>query len=187
MSVFVLRPHGAAGMASDRFQTEMDWVQSLTGDAKVTAGSVVSWQSIAATLNEFVKHFNAITFGSDQPDAKRYREVQLKKVIIGLLYEMDACLDYWARKLREGNLLDPAIVDKKKGFKTACKKVGLDVLKEIRNGVAFHFTDYLSDPDAIVTTYQKLDGISLDSINEILRAANDCGYAMRDKLLGSMK
>ncbi len=173
-------------MANDRFETEIDWVQRLTGDEKVKAGSVVSWQAITTTLNELVKHFNAITFGADQPETRRYREVQLKKVIIGLLYEMDACFDYWAWKLREANLLDKAIVDKRKEFKTACKKVGLDVLKGIRNGVAFHFTDYLSDPDAIVATYQTVDGISLDSINEILGAATQCGCAMRDKVVGSM-
>jgi hypothetical protein len=173
-------------MAIDRFQSQLDWVRGFGGDDKVKAGSAVSWEAIASTLNEIVRQFNAITFGSNEQDSKRYREVQLKKVIIGLLYEMDACLDYWARELLKGNLLDQDIVDKKKEFKTACKKVGLDVLKQIRNGVAFHFTDYLTDPDAIVSTYEKVDRITLDSINEILRAANLCGYAMRDKVVGSM-
>ena len=37
----------------------------------------------------------------------------------GLLYEMDACLDYWAEKLREANLLDQSIVDKKKEYARA--------------------------------------------------------------------
>ena len=164
----------------------IDWVQSLDGDDKVKAGSVMSWQATASTLNELVKHFNAITFGSDDPEAKRYREVQLKKVIIGLLFEMDACLDLWAGELQKADLLDQEIKDKKKEFKTACKKVGLDVLKQIRNGVAFHFTDYLKDPEAVVATYQQVDQITMDSINEILRAANFCGYAMRDKVTESI-
>jgi hypothetical protein len=165
----------------------MDWVQSLTGDQKVKAGTVVAWQSVATTLNELVKHFNCITFGSEQQDLRGDREVQLKKVIIGMLYEMDSCLDYWAGILNGEGLLDQEVKDKKKEFKTACKKVGLDVLKSIRNGVAFHFTDYLSDPDAIVDTYTKIDQISLDSINEILRAANFCGLAMRQRVLETIK
>jgi hypothetical protein len=173
-------------MASDQFQSQLEWVRGLAGDDKVKAGSVVSWQAIAATLNEIVKHFNVIAFGSEEPKSRRYREVQLKKVVIGLLYEMDACLDYWANELRKADLLDQDITDKKKEFKTACKKVGLDVLKQVRNGVAFHYTDYLSDPDAIVTTYEKVDQITLDSINDILRAANLCGFAMRDKVVDSM-
>ncbi len=56
-------------MAGDRFQTEIDWVQSLVGDDKVKAGSVMSWQATASTLNELVKHFNAITFSSDAQGA----------------------------------------------------------------------------------------------------------------------
>jgi hypothetical protein len=174
-------------MASDRFQSQLDWVRGVAGDEKVRASSVVSWQAIASTLNEIVRHFNAIAFVSDEQDSKRYREVQLKKVIIGLLYEMDACFDYWASELRKANLLDQDIVDKKKEFKTVCKKVGLDVLKQIRNGVAFHYKDYLTEPDAMVSTYETVDQIWLDSINEILRAANLCGYAMRDKVVGSME
>jgi len=174
-------------MAHDHFHNQMNWVQGLSGDEKVTAGTVVAWQSVATTLNELVKHFNTKTFGSEQPELKRDREVQLKKVIIGMLYEMDACLDFWAGKLNEEGLLDQEIKDQKKDFKTACKKVGLDVLKGIRNGVAFHFTDYLADPDAIVETYMKVDQISLDSINEILRAANLCGFAMRQRVLENIR
>lgn len=173
-------------MASDHFQNQMSWVQGLSGDEKVKAGTVVAWQAVATTLNEIVKHFNAITFGSEQPNLKRDREVQLKKVIIGMLYEMDACLDFWAGKLNEKGLLDQEMKDKKKEFKTACKRVGLDVLKDIRNGVAFHSTKYLADPDAIVATYTKVDQISLDSINEILETANICGFRMRQKVLESI-
>ncbi len=169
-------------MAGDKFQDQMNWILDQSGDEKVKAGMIVAWQSIETTLNELVKHFNNITFGLEQQDFKRYREVQLKKVIIGMLYEMDACLDFWAKKLNDKKLLDQEIKDKKKEFKTACKKVGLDELKEIRNGVAFHFKKYLADPDAIVDTYTKVDKISLDSINEILRAAIRCGRAMLEKL-----
>ena len=164
----------------------MSWVQGLSGDEQIKAGSVVAWQCIATTLNELVKNFNNITFGSDNEELKRNREVQLKKVIIGMLYEMDGCLDYWARVLNDKGLLDQQIKEKKKQFKTACKQVGLEVLKQVRNGVAFHFTDYLTDPTAIMETYTKIDQISLDSINEILRAGNLCGFAMRDKIMNSM-
>ena len=122
----------------------------------------------------------------DAQEAKRYREVQLKKVVIGLLFEMDECLDFWAGELQKADLLDQDIKDKKKEYKTACKKVGLDVLRQIRNGVAFHFTDYLKDPEAVVATYQTVDQITLVSINEILCAANFCGYAMRDKVVESI-
>ncbi len=107
-------------MANDHFQSQLDWVRGLVGDNKVKAGSVVSWQAISSTLNEMVKHFNTIALnsvlGSDEQSLKRYREVQLKKVVIGLLYEMDDCLDYWASELRKANLLDQDIVEKKKGI-----------------------------------------------------------------------
>lgn len=172
-------------MASD-WKSQLDWIRGLTGDDKVKVGSVVSWQATAVTLNEIVKHFNVITFGSNEADSQRCREVQLKKIVVGLLYEMDACLDFWANELQKAHLLDQDIVDTKKEFKTACKKVGLDVLKQVRNGVAFHYTDYLTDPEAIVSTYERVDQITLDSINEILYAANACGYAMRDKVVESM-
>ncbi len=174
-------------MASDHFRNQMDWVQSLTGAQKVKAGSVVAWESVATTLNELVKHFNSITFGSEQRDFGRHREVQLKKVIIRMLYAMHNCLDYWAGILNGEGLLDQEIKDKKKEFKAACKNVGLEALKTIRNRVAFHFTDYLSDPDAIVDTYTRIDQISLDSINGILRAASFCGFAMRQRVLETIK
>src|SRR5262245_43749001 len=103
-------------MARDEFQSQLEWVRGFTGDAKVKAGSVVSWQAIALTLNEIVKQFNVITFDSTRLETKRYREVQLKKVLIGLLYEMDSCLDYWAYELRKLNMLDSEILEKKKQF-----------------------------------------------------------------------
>lgn len=174
-------------MAADHFDKQMEWVQSLTGDQKVIAGSVVAWQAIATTLNELVKHFNSIAHGSQEEDSKRTREVQLKKVIIGMLYEMDGCLDYWAMMLREKGLLDQKIKECKKKFKRACRKIGLHVLKQVRNGVAFHFTDFLSDPDAIVEVYRMIDRMSLCSINEILREANHCGFAMRSKVVETIK
>lgn len=170
----------------DQFQDQMEWVQGLSGQKQIAAGAVVAWQCVATTLNELVKHFNVIVSGSDEPHLKHVREVQLKKVIIGMLYEMDACLDRFARILMAKGPLDQEVKDKKKEFKTACRKVGLDVLREIRNGVAFHFADYLTDPEAIVETYNKIDKISLEAINEILKAGNLCGYSIRDRVIGSI-
>ena len=54
------------------------------------------------------------------------------------------------------------------------------------SSVAFHFTDYLTDPEAIIKTYMKVDQLTLESINEILKAANLCGFAMRDKVMATM-
>src|SRR4051812_3713807 len=93
-------------MAGVHFENQMSWVKGLSGDEKVKAGTIVAWQSVATTLNELVKHFNSVTSGSEQQDLRRDREVQLKKVIIGMLYEMDACLDFWAGKLNDKGLLD---------------------------------------------------------------------------------
>lgn len=170
----------------DHFQNQIGWVQGLSGQQRIDAGVVVAWHCTATTLNELVKHFNTIVSGSDDPDLKHDREVQLKKVIIGMLYEMDKGLDLFAGVLKGKDLLDQDIKDKKREFKTACKKVRLDVLKNIRNGVAFHFAKSLEDPEAIIETYLAIDQISMDAINEILTAANNCGYAMRDKIVGSL-
>jgi hypothetical protein len=170
----------------DHFQDQMEWVQGLSGQQRIDAGAVVAWQCTATTLNELVKNFNTIVSGSDDPGSKHDREVQLKKVIIGMLYEMDKGLDLFAGMLKGKDLLDQDIKDKKREFKTACKKVGLDVLKNIRNGVAFHFGKTLEDPEAIIETYLAVDQISMDAINEIMRAANICGYAMRDKIIRSL-
>lgn len=169
-------------MPGDQFQDQIDWIKSLSGDSKVDAGTVVAWYAVTMTLKELIDHFNTITFNSAQGDMKRYREVQLKKVIIGMLYEMDGCLKHWAGLLHKKGKLDNGIVQKRKDFETECKKVGFSELKDIRNGVAFHFTDYLTEPDAIVDTYTKIDEISLSSINAILRTAIDCGEAMKQKV-----
>ena len=60
-------------MAADHFQNQMNWVQSLSGDEQLKAGSVVAWQCIATTLDELVRTFNTITFGSDNQKLKRNR------------------------------------------------------------------------------------------------------------------
>jgi hypothetical protein len=79
-------------MVSDKFEREMTWIEGLTGEARVKAGMVVAWQAILTTLNELVKLLNTIHFSSDQPDSKRDRQTQIKKLIIGILHEMVQCL-----------------------------------------------------------------------------------------------
>jgi hypothetical protein len=173
-------------MVSDKFEREMTWIEGLTGEARVKAGMVVAWQAILTTLNELVKLLNTIHFSSDQPDSKRDRQTQIKKLIIGILHEMVQCLDSWSGKLNGVDLLDEEIKDKKMEFMIACKKFGLGNLNHVRNEVAFHFAKSMSNPDTIVDAYRMIDQKSFDSINEIVRTANDCGLAMRDKIMGNM-
>ena len=174
-------------MAVDDFQRQMEWVEELSGDQQMKAGSVVAWQCISTTLSELISRFNEINLAPVKDNASRNREVHLKKIIVGMLYEIGGCLDYWARILREDKLLTEEIEEKKKTFKTECKKVGIDTLKAIRNGVAFHCTDYLTDPVALVDTYRKVDGMNLASLNRVYTAAIECGYAMRSVVMNSLQ
>lgn len=168
-------------MAADQFQNQLDWINRHTGDDRQIVGSAVAWQFISRTLNELVKHFNTITFGEDD-GFRRDREAQLKKLIIGMVYELDDCLDTWAKLLRERDWLDATITDLKKAFKQNCRKVGLDQIRRIRDRVAFHLAESLQDPDEIVALYTAIDGIRLESLREIVTSAQVCGYAMRDKI-----
>jgi hypothetical protein len=170
----------------DEFERQISWVESLDGDDRAKAGSVVAWQGISTTLNELVSRFNDIKLAPAPNKKQRNREVHLKKLIVGMLFELDSCLDYWARLLREDGLLTNDINDKKKAFKTEMKKVGLDKLKSIRNGIAFHCTDYLSEPDALIETYRTVDSMSIDALRRIHTAAIDCGFAMRDSVMNTI-
>lgn len=172
--------------AADDFERQITWVEQLDGDDKVKAGSVVAWQGISATLNELVNRFNDINLAPVADKAQRNREAHVKKLIVGMLFELDSCLDYWAKLLIDDELFTGAIRDKKKAFKTETKKVGLDALKSIRNGIAFHCTEYLSDPEALTETYRKVDSITVEALGRIHTAAIDCGYAMRDAVVGSI-
>lgn len=173
-------------MTPDLFDEGLAWISGLSGDRKVKAGMIVSWQFIAATLGQLVARFTELSSASARPEMARHREVQLKKLIIGMLYEMVACLNVWTGELNRAGLMDEDLKEKKRTFEVEYDKIGLQELKEIRNGVAFHFTDYLTDPDAIVETYAKVDKIPIESLNAMLRAALDCGYAMRKKVHDSM-
>ena len=75
---------------------------------------------------------------------------------------------------------------RKRVFKTEVKKVGLDTLKTIRNGIAFHCTEYLSDPDALTQTYRQVDAMTVEALRRIHLAAIDCGYAMRNVIVESI-
>ena len=167
----------------DEFEKQISWVEGLEGDEKIKAGSIVAWQGISGTLNELIARFNEVNLSTDEDSKKRYRENHLKKMIVGMLFELDNCLDNWGKILMDKNLLTEDIKEKKKGFKTEINKVGLKNLKQIRNGIAFHYTDFLSDPDALTDTYRKLDNINIEALNRIHKAGIDCGYAMRNSVI----
>lgn len=173
-------------MTEDTFQRKMNWIKEHSGEQQVKAGSIVAWECLVTTLDELVGRFNDITFSETRSESKRYREVQLKKIIIGMLYEMDQCLDYWAATLNKDGLLNVDIKTKKKNFKMACDIVGLDILGNIRNNISFHFADIIAHPDAVVDNYTKVDQMSLESISRIIESANLCGFAMRDKVITSI-
>ncbi len=170
----------------DDFERQISWVESLDGDDKAKAGSVVAWQGISTTLNELLSRFNEINLTPEPDKKQRNREAHLKKMIVGMLFELDSCLNFWAKVLLDDKLLSDEIKHKKKAFKTEINKVGLDTLKSIRNGVAFHCTEYLSNPDALTKTYRKVDSMNLDALSRIHKAAIDCGFAMRDVVVQSI-
>ena len=138
----------------NRFNRQLDWVTSLKGDAKIDAGSVIHWHGICTTVNLLVVLFNQVNLGESAIDTRGEREIQIKKMIVGLFYEMDGCLDFWATQLVQKGRLTKNIESKKKVFKKFLKVVGVPLLKEIRNALAFHFTDYISQPDALIATYR---------------------------------
>ncbi len=173
-------------MSTDDFERQISWVEQLHGDEKAKAGSIVAWQGISTTLDELVNRFNDINLATIADNKQRNREAHLKKLIVGMLFEIDSCLDYWTRLLNEDGQLTDDIKAKKKKFKTETKKIGLDTLKTIRNGIAFHCTNYLSDPEALTKTYRKVDAISLKALSSVHLAAVDCGFAMRDAVLESI-
>lgn len=174
-------------MVSDHFQNQITWVQGLTGDDKKKAGSAVAWQCVMTTLNELVRHFNEVTFSSDEPTLKHNREVQLKKVLIGMLFEVVDTLNHWTGVLREDGLFDDQIKEKKVAFEDAYKRVGVGELKKIRDSIAFHYTKSLTDPDAIVDLLTRIDQIPLSVLNDIIKEANFCGLAMRDKVVRNIR
>ncbi len=167
----------------DQFDRQLEWVTSLTGEDQIAAGSIMAWQGISAALNELVGRFNEVHLDTQSSNDQRHREIHIKKLIVGMFFEMDACMDCWAGRLHASGKLTDEITSKKRAFKLAIKCVGLDVLKEIRNGVAFHCSDYLGNPGALVQTYKKLDSITLDQLNELLKTGIQCGYAMRDQVV----
>ncbi len=160
----------------DIFDTRINWIKMLNGKKKEQAGSIVAWQFVVDTLQVLVQSFSSIT-GDD--DKRRIRESQIKKMLIGMLFEMDECLDLWANQLRINGLLDDEIKRLKKKFKQSSRKVS--DLKDIRNGIAFHFADSLLVPDAIIELYTRVDKISLDTINEIMTGGILCGESMKIK------
>ena len=170
----------------DQFEKGMDWIKGLAGEEAAKAGSVVAWQCIATTINELVEHFNTITFMSQRTEFKRNRQVQLKKIIIGMIFEINDCLGQWTAELRKHELFDDNLKNLKSTFESCCKKVGIAQLKDIRNGVAFHFKESLTDPDAIVELYMKIDRIPICTLREIVDAAHSCGRAMCDKVVKNL-
>jgi hypothetical protein len=180
------RELGGPTMAKDPFANQIDWITGLAGDDRAKAGSVVAWQCIATTINELVKRFNDISSGTTEPQFKRNCEVQLKKMIIGMIYELRDCFNQWTADLRKRGMFNDTLKSLKRAFEDSCEKVGLTQLKDIRNGVAFHFKESLTNPDAIVDLYTKIDEVPKETLSEIVIAAHECGYAMRDAIVKSL-
>ncbi len=172
-------------MSEDKYTDDMTWLNRCTGEEKKLACSVVAWNSISCTLQVLVEQYNNTVFKKHDKHT-RHRTIQCKKLIIGMFHELDGCLDYWATELNERELLDDDIKKLKKEFKNACKKAGKNVLQNIRNDVAFHFEGSLMNPDKIYATFEVINTIRQETLNEILKAATSCGVKMRDKIIESM-
>jgi hypothetical protein len=173
-------------MAGDQFENQLNWIKGLTGEDRSKASSVVAWQCIATTNNELVKRFNDFSFGRTEQQSKHNYEVQLKKVIIGTIYELNDCFHKWTAYLRRQGLFHDKLKCLKQTFEDTCRTVGLSELKEIRNGVAFHFKEFLTDADAIIELYTNIDQIPREMLSKNVIAGHACGYAMRDKVVKTL-
>jgi hypothetical protein len=174
-------------LSSDHFANTIDWINRATcKEEKADVSSVVAWQCVATTLNELVRHYHTITGPSTDQKNRRYREVQIKKLIIGMLYESVDCIEKWAGRLYRAGLFDSNLKQMKEVFETRYKVIGLGTLKEIRNAAAFHFTDLIADGDAVVDVYTKIDGIPINQLDKLIKAMQLCGNEMVLKDMGKL-
>ena len=169
-------------MTEEAKNKQVEWVVDGDGDTRRYRSMVIGWQNVIYTINVLVEKFNSELLDQEEDTPNEpMREVAIKKLIIGALFELEICIGIWTNELRKCGLFTGDLVDKKREIRKTFKEV--KKFKDIRNKIGFHFDDPYLDPTSLLSLYEKVDGFSLDYLNHMLRSIIKLGEAFKEVIL----
>src|SRR5262245_57957071 len=113
-------------MAKNHFENQLAWLRGAKGEAQRAAGAVIIWQGVSSSLNELVTRFNEISRREVNDAMTTHRQIHLKKLIVGLLFEVKACFAAWAGSLKLNGKLTDAIKQDLAAFHAALAQTGIE-------------------------------------------------------------
>ena len=164
--------------AHDSFKKQLDWVMDRPGGKRRFASAVFSWQMARQTVSELMENRSYVREESTE-DERNFRAIQLEKLLMGYFFEMEDFFDHWASMLRDAGHLSDEIKVTKKSFKDSLKTlVKSSDLRDVRNGVAFHFTRFIHQPEELVRVYRVVLDIESDHLERVFLAMYECGEVL---------
>ena len=152
------------------FQKQIEWVDgSSTPDEAERRGLIVSFQLAQSTLNCLIRSYKNIGAVTDDADEAVLYGLMIKKTIVGMLYEIRQAAEQRAiGALKNHGTYDDAM---KAAHRELLKATdAIPEMKAIRNAIAFHMTDVLSDPKKLSSEYASLEGLDIDRLDAAIRA-----------------
>lgn len=133
------------------------------------------------TLNDIVKWYN------DTYDAEEMSSFQIlhpKRLLISHFHEFHNCLAVMKRVCRQVGLLSEdfqlALKPLELNYRAALKKIGIGVVKEVRN-YTFH-PKLFFESDKLLQYFRAVGDVDIDSLENLLRAGEKVGFAISEQL-----
>jgi hypothetical protein len=161
---------------------QLRWIDDATGNQKKYRSMIVGWQNSLSAINTLVSAFNDLYLakGAKQNAHHIMKEIAVKKLIVAWLFEIKDTLYDWFAVLRKDGIVTPDLESRKRALKQVLKPV--DQFKDIRNSVAFHVGDLRLPPNELIDMYLRIEALDLNSLNKILRSAENFGQALKKHL-----
>ncbi|MBY0231279.1 MAG: hypothetical protein K2W96_18510 [Gemmataceae bacterium] len=159
---------------------QLSWLKEAPSAGKPFIGMVVGWQTVVETINATVARFNDRYF--KQEEGQEMKVIAAKQAVIAALKELAVALGNWRGKLAKAGHLSEESKRLWKSIEPVVRRV--DQFKDVRN-CAFHFGDFLSDPDDLAAMYEEIRDADLGMLNESLKALEGYGFRLRDDALAA--
>jgi hypothetical protein len=154
---------------------QLNWLKTAAAAEKPYVAMVVGWQTVRETLNSTVMRFNSKFFDPTNDPHHQMKIIAAKQSVVASLKELLVSIGRWRDKLGSAQQLSDESKQLWKQLHPTLDKI--KQFRDIRN-CAFHFGDYLEEPDTLESMYDEINMYNLDSTNEMLRALYSMGQQL---------
>jgi len=162
--------------------TQIEWIESASGDSKRHRAMIVGWQNSLYAISQLIQTYNSITLKPEpNPDPHEpMRVIAARRQVLASLLELKDRLDEWVGYFNRARFDCSSI----NAVRRACRSA-LDQAQSWRNirNLTFHYRDIIEPPDDLVATYRAISSISDAEVNSVWQAMIEVGQAAKNVAL----